>query len=61
MFSYSNPALVDAEVRYRRERLARDWSPRRSPALDALLAGRGHLAFQPARIRLSMARRHRHA
>ena len=48
MFSYSNPALVDAEVRYRRERLARDWSPRRSAALDALLAGRGHLAFQPA-------------
>jgi hypothetical protein len=60
MFSYSNSALVDAEVRYRREQLSRDWSPRRAGALDAMLAARGRLAFQPVRT-LRAARRHRHA
>jgi hypothetical protein len=61
MFSYSNSALVDAEVRYRREQLARDWSPRPAAPLDAMLTARGRLAFQPVRTLRATARRHRHA
>src|SRR6185437_2663182 len=40
MFSYSNPAFIDAEARHRRERLAQDWSPLRGAALDAVVTGR---------------------
>jgi len=29
MFSYSTPEFMDAEVRYRRERVAQDWAARR--------------------------------
>jgi hypothetical protein len=61
MFSYSNPAFIDAETRHRRERLAQDWSPRRGAALDAVVTGRARLAFHPAAALRSPFRRHRHA
>lgn len=65
MFSYSNPAFVDVEARYRRERLAQDWSPRRGAALDALVAGRGHVSVAAAprsgRTLGRLVRHHRHA
>jgi hypothetical protein len=61
MFSYSNLALVDAEVRYRRERLGRDWSARRADELDAMPAARTRLAFPPARTLRGLVRLHRHA
>jgi hypothetical protein len=62
MISYSSPDLVDAEMRYRRERLASDWRPRPAgdPVTGAFLARAraavvavGHLGTAP--------RRHRHA
>jgi hypothetical protein len=59
MFSYNNPAFVEAEARYRRERLARDWSPRRGLAVDATQAGQH--AFRPGRTLRSMVRHYRHA
>jgi hypothetical protein len=61
MFSYSNPALVDAEARYRREQLARDWSPRRAAELDSTPAPHVRLAFPSSRTLRGMVRRHRHA
>lgn len=61
MFSYSNPALVEAEASYRRERLAHDWSPRKASELDAAHAAHTHFAFPSARTLRGMVRRHRHA
>jgi hypothetical protein len=61
MVMYSNQAFVDAEARYRRERLAQDWSPRRAGELDAAPAPRAHASFPAARTLRGMVRRHRHA
>jgi len=61
MFSYSNPAFIEAEARYRRERLAHDWSPRRAGEQDALLAARSHVTFRRAWTLRGMLGRYRHA
>jgi hypothetical protein len=61
MFSYSNPGFVDTEARYRRERLAYDWSPRRAGELDAASATHVHFGLPSARTLRGMVRRHRHA
>jgi hypothetical protein len=61
MFSYSNPGFVDAEARYRRERLASDWSSHRARQLDPTLASHVRLAFPSGRTLRGMVRRHRQA
>ncbi len=62
MMSYSSPELIDAEVRYRRERLAGDW--RSTGWRDAAPAWRAHRAWATVAAlgRLgTTSRRHRHA
>jgi hypothetical protein len=61
MFTYSNPAFIEAEAGYRRERLAHDWSPSRAGEQDALHAARGHVTFRRGRTLRGMLGRHRHA
>lgn len=60
MISYSSPELMYAELRYRRERIARDWQarPAGSPVTGAFLARArstvaavGHLRTTPRRSR----------
>ena len=62
MFSYSSPELVDAEVRYRRERVAHDWAAR--PGFHEKAAAPAWRARFPlgtaAGLRVS-PRHHRHA
>jgi hypothetical protein len=61
MFSYSNPAFVDAEARYRREQIAHDWSSRRASELDTAPVPHVRLALPSGRTLRGMVRRHRHA
>lgn len=62
MMSYSSPELMDAEVRYRRERLARDWqaSHAADPLTGAFLS-RARAAVVAVAHPRTGARRHRHA
>jgi hypothetical protein len=61
MFSYSNSAFMDAEVRYRQEATARDWSPRHgSHGVHGSPTRRGRLAAALAGLRVA-PRHHRHA
>ena len=62
MYSYSSPDLIDAEVRYRRERVAQDWSPRRGFEEKAgAPAWRARFPLGMAASFRAMPRRHRHA
>jgi hypothetical protein len=61
MMSYSSPELVDAELRYRRERLARDWQIHQAGNHEAgSLSHRARMAVA-AIATLGLTRRHRHA
>lgn len=62
MMSYSSPELINAEVRYRRERLARDWQARQAadPLTGAFLS-RARTAVVAVAHPRTAPRRHRHA
>ena len=62
MMSYSSPELMNAEIRYRRERLARDWQVRQAgdPVTGAFLA-RARATVVAVGHRRTALRRHRHA
>jgi hypothetical protein len=62
MITYSSQELIDAEVRYRRERLAHDWQARQAgDAVTGAFLARARAAVAAVGNRRTPPRRHRHA